>query len=110
MRLLEANPELTQRQLAVALGVSVGRLNYCLKALMQKGFLKVSNFKLNKNKLGYVYLLTPAGVAEKARLTASFLQRKMQEYETIKAEIEALTKDAPMQPLRFPSQARDSKV
>ncbi len=110
MRLLEANPELTQRQLAVALGVSVGGLNYCLKALMQKGFLKVSNFKQNKNKLGYVYLLTPAGVAEKARLTASFLQRKMQEYEAIKAEIETLTKDATLMPLRVPGQARDSKL
>ena len=95
MRLLEANPDLTQRQLAEALGVSVGGWNYCLKALIQKGFVKVSNFRQSKNKFGYVYLLTPAGAGEKGRLTASFLHRKMQEYEAIKAEIEVLTKNAP---------------
>ncbi len=94
MRLLEANPDLTQRQLADALGVSVGGLNYCLKALIQKGFVKVNNFRQSHNKFGYVYLLTSAGASEKARLTASFLQRKMQEYEAIKAEIEALTKES----------------
>ena len=94
MRLLEANPDLTQRQLAEALGVSVGGLNYCLKALIQKGFVKVNNFRQSKNKFGYVYLLTPAGAGEKSRLMAKFLQRKMQEYEEIKAEIETLTKDA----------------
>ncbi len=94
MRLLEANPDLTQRELAVALGVSVGGLNYCLRALIQKGFVKVSNFRRSKNKFGYVYLLTPAGAGEKARLAASFLLRKMQEYEAIKEEIEALGKEA----------------
>ncbi len=96
MRMLEANPDLTQRQLADALGVSVGGLNYCLKALIQRGFVKVRNFRQSKNKFGYVYLLTPAGAGEKARLTASFFQRKMQEYEAIKAEIEALAKEASM--------------
>ncbi len=110
MRLLEANPDLTQRQLADALGVSVGGLNYCLKALIQKGFVKVNNFRQSKNKFGYVYLLTPAGAGEKARLTARFLQRKMQEYEATKAEIEALTKDAPAAPVNGSSQARESKV
>jgi EPS-associated MarR family transcriptional regulator len=110
MRLLEANPDLTQRQLAVALGVSVGGLNYCLKALIQKGFVKVNNFRQSKNKFGYVYLLTPAGTGEKARLTASFLKRKMQEYETIKVEIEMLTKDDTSQPLNGSSQAGESKV
>ncbi len=105
MRLLEANPDLTQRQLADSLGVSVGGLNYCLKALIQKGFVKVSNFRQSKNKFGYIYLLTPAGAGEKARLTASFLQRKMQEYEAIKAEIEALTKDVPLTPVNGSSQA-----
>lgn len=94
MRLLEVDPDLTQRQLADALGVSVGGLNYCLKALILKGFVKVGNFRQSKNKFGYVYLLTPAGASEKARLTASFLQRKMQEYEAIKAEIEVLAKEA----------------
>jgi EPS-associated MarR family transcriptional regulator len=105
MRLLEANPDLTQRQLADSLGVSVGGLNYCLKALIQKGFVKVNNFRQSKNKFGYVYLLTPAGAREKARLMASFLQRKMQEYEAIKAEIETLTKDAPLTPVNDSRQA-----
>ncbi len=90
MRLLEANPDLTQRELADELGVSVGGLNYCLKALIQKGFVKVNNFQQSKNKFGYIYLLTPVGVNEKIRLTTRFLQRKMQEYEAIKAEIESL--------------------
>jgi EPS-associated MarR family transcriptional regulator len=110
MRLLEVNPDLTQRQLADALGVSVGGLNYCLKALIQKGFVKVNNFRQSKNKFGYVYLLTPAGANEKARLTASFLQRKMQEYEAIKAEIETLTKYASLQPVNGSSQAGGSTV
>jgi EPS-associated MarR family transcriptional regulator len=110
MRLLEANPDLTQRQMADALGVSVGGLNYCLKALIHKGFVKVNNFRRSKNKFGYVYLLTPAGAGEKARLTASFLQRKMQEYQAIKAEIEALAKDAPLAPVNGSSQAGESTV
>ena len=83
---------MTQRELADDLGISVGALNYCLKALIHKGFVKVSNFSRSKNKFGYIYLLTPAGACEKTRLTASFLQRKLQEYSEIKAEIEALTK------------------
>lgn len=94
MRLLEASPFLTQRELADALGVSLGGLNYCLRALTQKGFVKVNNFKRSNNKIGYAYLLTPAGAVEKAKLTGLFLQRKMQEYESLKAEIEVLTKDA----------------
>ncbi len=110
MQLLEVNPDLTQRQLAEALGVSVGGLNYCLKALIQKGFVKVNNFRRSKNKFGYVYLLTPAGAGEKARLTAGFLQRKMREYEVIKAEIEALTKDAPFASVNHSRQAGESKV
>jgi EPS-associated MarR family transcriptional regulator len=94
MRLLEHNPDLTQRELAQQLGVSVGGLNYCLKALMQKGWVKMQNFSQSKNKFGYVYLLTPTGMAEKAALTGRFLQRKMAEYEALRAEIEALTQEA----------------
>ena len=90
MRLLEENPDVTQRELAERLGVSVGGLNYCLKALMEKGWIKMQNFSHSKNKFGYVYLLTPAGIAEKAALTNQFLQRKMSEYEALKAEIAAL--------------------
>ena len=90
MRLLEENPDLTQRELAEKLGISVGGLNYCLEALMGKGLVKMKNFANSKNKFGYVYVLTPSGVAEKAAITHRFLQRKMEEYEALKAEIAAL--------------------
>jgi EPS-associated MarR family transcriptional regulator len=90
MRILQENPDLTQRELAERLGVSVSGLNYCLKALMAKGWVKVQNFSHSKNKFGYVYMLTPRGLVEKAALTGVFLQRKMDEYETLKKEIEAL--------------------
>lgn len=93
MRLLQENPDLTQRELAQKLGVSVGGLNYCLKALMEKGLVKMQNFQQSKNKFGYVYVLTPRGMAEKAALTNRFLRRKMEEYDALKAEIEALKKD-----------------
>ena len=90
MRLLEENPDLTQRELSQSLGVSVGAINYCLKALVDKGWVKMKNFANSKNKFGYVYVLTPTGIAEKAAITHRFLQRKMDEYEALKAEIEAL--------------------
>ena len=93
MRLLEENPDLTQRELAARLGISVGGLNYCLKALMQKGMVKMKNFAHSKNKFGYVYMLTPIGMAEKAAITQRFLRRKLEEYESLKAEINALKKD-----------------
>lgn len=94
MRLLEENPDLTQRELAEKLGVSVGGLNYCLKALTEKGLVKMQNFANSKNKFGYVYVLTPRGIAEKTRLTGAFLKRKMSEYEALKAEIEALKNES----------------
>ena len=90
MRILQDNPDLTQRELADQLGMSVGGLNYCLNALIDKGFVKMDNFQKSKNKFKYVYLLTPQGIAEKVALTSRFLQRKMQEYEALKVEIEAL--------------------
>jgi len=93
MRLLEENPDLTQRELAERLGISVGGLNYCLKALMQKGLVKMKNFAHSKNKFGYVYMLTPSGMAEKAAITHRFLRRKIDEYESLKAEIDALKQD-----------------
>jgi EPS-associated MarR family transcriptional regulator len=93
MRLLQENPDLTQRELAEKLGVSVGGLNYCLKALMDKGWVKMQNFQNSKNKFKYVYLLTPQGIAERVALTSRFLDRKMQEYEALKAEIESLHQD-----------------
>ena len=90
LRLLEADPEMTQRELAEALGVSLGAANYCLKALVEKGWVKLENFQSNPNKLGYLYLLTPSGIAAKTALTARFLKRKLAEYEALKAEIEQL--------------------
>ena len=90
LRLLEVNPHMKQRELAVAAGVSLGKTNYCINALLDKGLIKVKNFKSNKRKLAYAYLLTPAGIAEKAILTQLFLKRKMEEYEVLKAEIELL--------------------
>ena len=90
MRILQENPDLTQRELAEKLGVSVGGLNYCINALMDKGWVKMQNFQNSKNKFKYVYLLTPQGIAEKAALTRRFLERKMREYAALKVEIEAL--------------------
>ena len=94
LRLLQTNPRMNQRELAVALGVSLGKTNFCLKALLDKGLLKVQNFQSSKRKLAYAYLLTPAGMAEKTALTGRFLTRKMQEYELLKAEIESLRQEA----------------
>jgi EPS-associated MarR family transcriptional regulator len=90
MRILQENPDLTQRELAEKLGISVGGLNYCLKALMEKGLVRMKNFAKSKNKFGYVYVLTPSGVAEKAAITHRFLKRKMKEYDALKAEIDEL--------------------
>ena len=90
LRLLQENPEMSQRELAEGLGVSLGAANYCLKALVEKGWVKLENFQKNPNKLGYLYLLTPMGIAAKTTLTARFLRRKLTEYEKLKAEIEIL--------------------
>jgi EPS-associated MarR family transcriptional regulator len=83
-------PEVTQRKLARDLGVSLGSINFCCQALVEKGFVKMQNFSRSQNKLGYVYLLTPSGFNEKSRLAAKFLRRKLAEYEAIQAEINAL--------------------
>jgi len=93
MHLLAQNPDLTQRELAVKVGVSVGGLNYCLKALIDKGWVKIDSFSQSKNKFGYMYLLTPAGAAQKMALTSQFLKRKLIEYERLKIEIESLRSD-----------------
>ena len=87
---LEGNPRHSQREIAGKLGVSLGSVNYCIKELIKKGFIKVENFRKNSNKLGYAYLLTPSGVHEKASLTVSFLKRKQREYVELEAEITAL--------------------
>ena len=90
LKVLELQPEISQRQLAAELDVSLGAANYCLKALVDKGWVKLENFQKNPNKLGYLYLLTPMGIAAKSTLTARFLKRKLEEYEALKAEIEEL--------------------
>ena len=94
LRLLEKTPDITQREMAEKLGVSTSGLNYCLKALIDKGWVKVQNFSQSKNKFGYVYVLTPLGIAEKVALTGRFLSRKMREYEQLRAEIERLQLEA----------------
>lgn len=93
LRLLEQNPELSQRDVAEALGVSLGAANYVLRALVEKGQVKVQNFRAADNKLRYAYILTPSGIEAKARLTLGFLRRKHAEYEALKAEIEGLEAD-----------------
>jgi EPS-associated MarR family transcriptional regulator len=101
LKLVEANPEISQRELALQLGISLGKANFCLKALIEKGLLKVTNFRNNKNKLAYMYLLTPSGMEEKASITLRFLKYKMQEYELLQAEIEELRREAaPIQNVR----------
>jgi EPS-associated MarR family transcriptional regulator len=90
LRILQDRPDVTQREIAKLLGVSTSGLNYCLNALIDKGWVKVHNFSDSKNKFGYVYLLTPSGIAEKAALAGRFLQRKLLEYEEMRAEIESL--------------------
>lgn len=93
LRYLEENPQVSQRELAEHLGVSLGKANYCLKALINKGQVKASNFKNSDNKRQYLYLLTPKGIEAKARITVSFLNRKMREYEELKSEIAQLQQE-----------------
>jgi len=90
---IQNNPQASQRELAQALGVSLGKVNYSIRALIDKGFVKAENFKRNTNKLSYIYLLTPKGIEEKAALTTRFLRRKMAEHEQILKEIEWLQRD-----------------
>ena len=93
LRALQDNPQLSQRQLAEVIGVSLGKTNYCLRSLIEKGYVKAENFSANPRKLGYVYQLTPQGLAAKARITARFLKRKVEEHEALKEEIAALREE-----------------
>ncbi|MCE9640169.1 MAG: MarR family EPS-associated transcriptional regulator [Betaproteobacteria bacterium] len=93
LRLLEANPQMSQRDLARALGVSLGKANYCLQALIEKGLVKANNFKNNQNKKAYMYLLTSKGLTVRARATVDFLHRKVAEYEALRREIETLKRE-----------------
>ena len=97
LKILEDKPGLSQRDLAGHLGISLGKVNFCLKALVEKGCLKVNNFRNSNNKLAYAYLLTPHGVEERARMTAAFLQYKMQEYDRLRTEIDELKSEAERQ-------------
>ena len=87
LRKIKTKPQATQRELAEELGFSLGKLNYCLKALKSKGLIKIENFKKNPNKVNYIYVLTPKGIAAKTKLTINFMKRKMNEYEELKKEI-----------------------
>ena len=91
LRLLQDKPDITQREIAEQLGISLGGVNYCLRALADKGLVKIQNFRNSKNKMSYLYLLTPRGISEKMALTESFLKRKMDEYEALKVEIDTLS-------------------
>ncbi len=90
LRKINSKPNSSQRELAGELGFSLGKLNYCLKALKDKGLIKIKNFRKNPNKLGYVYILTPKGISAKTQLTLNFMKRKMQEFDELKKEIEEL--------------------
>ena len=94
LRKLESNPNYTQRELSREMGVSLGKVNYCMKKLTEKGWIKLVNFSRNPDKSGYIYLLTPKGINEKARLTYAYLLIKMEEYEVLKKEIYKLKQDA----------------
>ena len=87
LRKIKNNPETTQRQLAKDLGFSLGKLNYCLKALINKGLVKIENFKKNPKKINYIYVLTPKGISQKTKLTLNFMKRKMKEFDELKKEL-----------------------
>ena len=93
LRHLENDPEITQRELAKKLGISLGKANYCLKALIDKGLIKAGNFKNSNNKSAYIYLLTPKGIEEKSKITLHFLKRKIDEYEMLRMEIDELQRE-----------------
>ena len=87
LRRIEKSPQSSQRELAEELGFSLGKLNYCLKALQSKGLVKIENFKKNPKKINYIYVLTPKGISQKTKLTINFMKRKMQEYDELKSEL-----------------------
>jgi EPS-associated MarR family transcriptional regulator len=93
LRLLEARKEFSQREVASSLGISLGKVNYCLRALISKGFVKAENYRNSKNKMAYFYVLTPSGISAKADLTRQFLARKVREYEELRQEIDRLQQE-----------------
>ena len=109
LKRLEANPEISQRELAGDLGISLGRVNYCIQALIEKGLVKANNFRNSKNKKGYAYLLTPRGIEEKAKITVQFLKIKIAEHEALTKEIKGLRQDAEQVNARLHSAASPKK-
>lgn len=107
LRLLASNPQMSQRDMARALGVSLGKANYCLQALIAKGWIKATNFTNSQNKAAYMYLLTPRGIEEKARLTMRFLQAKVREYEALRTEIKQMRREAGHTRSRMSERATD---
>lgn len=101
LQLLESNPQASQRELANALGISLGKANYCLNALMERGLVKARNFTNSRNKRAYMYYLTPQGLQEKARVTVRFFKQRMQEYEVLQREIETLRSEAAREEARL---------
>lgn len=101
LQLLEANPQASQRELANALGISLGKVNFCLNALIEKGLVKARNFTNSHNKRAYMYYLTPQGLREKARVTVRFFRQRLQEYETLQREIETLRREAAREEARL---------
>jgi EPS-associated MarR family transcriptional regulator len=93
LRKLQLNPKCTQRELSKEMGISLGKVNYCMQKLTKKGWIKLTNFSRSSNKLGYMYLLTPKGIEQKAKLTRSFLKTKLDEFEILKEEISQLELD-----------------
>ena len=110
LKLLDAEPQMSQRDLAQAMGVSLGKANYCLKALMEKGLVKFGNFRKNPDKRQYAYLLTPAGLEDKTRITLRFLRRKVAEYEALEKEIEQLRGDLKRTPLSLDGRGAGERV
>jgi EPS-associated MarR family transcriptional regulator len=98
LRMLQADPQASQRRISDELGISLGRVNFCLNALINKGLVKVNNFRNSSNKRAYLYVLTPRGIEERLRLTARFLRVKLDEYEMLKRELEQLEREAASQP------------
>jgi EPS-associated MarR family transcriptional regulator len=103
LKRLEADPEISQRELAGDLGISLGRVNYCIQALIEKGMVKANNFRNSKNKKGYAYLLTPKGIEEKAKITVQFLKIKLAEHEALTKEISGLQAEAQQLQARQPN-------
>jgi EPS-associated MarR family transcriptional regulator len=93
LKLLQDDPNISQRDLSKLLGISLGKVNYCLKGLMEKGWVKAHNFKDSKNKMAYAYILTPTGLEEKAKVTMRFLKSRIRQYEELEKEIEGLRKE-----------------